>query len=75
MPDLEYSANGSQYVCYLLSEKARKRIREMIQDEINDFFACPKEFFSRFIIGLEGKEVSYKQIHEQRDPWRARTLH
>ena len=67
MNDLEYSANGSHYVCYLLSEKARKKVREMIHDDINDFFSCTKEFFTRFSLGLKGKPVSYKQIYEEHD--------
>ena len=72
MTDLEYSANGGHYVCYLLSDKAKKKIREMLNDDIDDFFSCQKEFFSRFIEGLNGTAVSYKQIYEQRYD---RTLH
>ena len=70
MTDLEYSANGSHYVCFLLSDKSKKKIREMLHDDCNDFFSCQKEFFSRFILGLKGTEIPYKQIYEN-----ARTLH
>lgn len=70
MFDLEYSANGNQCVCYLLSNKSRDRMRQMLPTEtMNDFFACTRDFFTRFSPGLKGKEVTYGEIHEH-DPWR-----